>query len=66
MLTNKLGKKLTKAADKLKDIVISADLWAHLQRYGVMGSADVDMCKRVSKFKCYSQYFIQPAVSSVQ
>ena len=66
IITNELGNKLTKAADKLKVIVSTADLWAHLQRYGVMEPADVDRCKKVSKFIFYSHHCIAPAVLSVQ
>ena len=63
---SELGDKLTKKLPILKDIVRTVDLWAHLQRYEVLGSADVERCKRVGKFILYSQHFIQPAVSSVQ
>ena len=47
---SELGEQLTRAAPDLKEIVHTADLWAHLQRYKVMESADIDRCKKVSKF----------------
>ena len=46
---SELGGKLTKAVPNLKQIVHTADLWAHLVRYDVMQSADVERCKEVSK-----------------